>query len=1540
MRSAIIVLGLLVGCMASRPVESAKLNIDLNRPISGYALTAAFPGVSFNQPVGIASPPGETNRLFIIEREGVVCVITNLAQPSRTVFLDLRDRTLANYIEAGLLGLAFHPNYKSNGYFFVFRTVRDGSFKDRLSRFRVSADDPNRADPVETVLIDQEDVRDTHNAGDLHFGPDGYLYLSIGDESPPAADRRSTPQAIDGGLFGGIIRIDVDQRLGNLAPNAHPSVRGNYSIPADNPFIGATSFLGSPVNPSQVRTEFYAVGMRNPWRFTFDSLTGELVASDVGHGALEEINLIARGGNYGWPYWEGSYPQVEAPPGVNAIEPLYEYGRGKGLMHGNCIIGGVICRNIAIPYLEGWYVFADEGSGNIWKIRTDDPDSVQWVARESHLSSFGRDPATGDLLATSLGRGEIRRLVYVAPELALVPLQLSQTGIFTNLTTLAPSGGLMPFDVNVPFWSDGAIKTRWFGLMDPSKKIGFSAAENWTFPNGAVWVKHFELETEKGNPASSRRIETRLLVKSREEFYGFTYRWNTNGTDAQLVDSSGLEEAFTIQEAGGVIRTQIWNFPARGDCNACHTKEGGGALGFNTAQLNLDRVRSGAPENQLQKLAAAGYLNASQLDPHNLPRLAKSKDEAEPLEFRVKSYLSANCSQCHQPGGVWGAWWDARWNTPMAESAIVNRDASLPLVIGDKIIAPHGLTNSVMYRRVTEPQFRMPPIGSTVLDDSARELLLDWIMAIPDERFKAFEIGAGTLRGSETQRGDLRLVSGIGAGMSGNADRLHLVGGNLKGAGHIVARISEVAGGPPGLTAGLMIRATTEPDSPAVWLARDSTGRLSLIGRTSEGTSANLATQRDSLGPWLRLLRKGSSVLALQSANATDWTEIGELEFDGNIEALAGAAVASGQDWRYATASFENIQLVSISLSSQDWFSDAELPRDIPLQASVETNGVVVTHVDFTADGYLLARMTNAPWMFVWTNAWAGDYEITATAYDQNGLAISSEPLIAHFKANAPIARFAAATNVTQNWRDLYGRFGMGIPAVVTNMPDRSSFAVVWGALEGYSHVNPLSGASEQLPAAAWGAGRSLWFRYRAGNEVSHRVTLFFAQYDNAAKLVVTFKDPQTGAVLDTQAVSGFASGSFLSWAVRGNVDIHIDAASAGFAHLEGVFLDPIPPINVRLQPMDQQFILPATILLKADASAEGRQIRRVEFWDGDTKIAEDATLPYEFAWTNAIAGEHSVRAWAVGELGLGVFSDPITIQCALPSASVTFVGEDRFTQGNWIGPYGNVGHVLLGGWTNMPSQLRATTVARPFVFSGWTDVRGSLQWGAASLGAFAGCYVVNSDQPLEIRVARLDGRPARLALYFQDWLGPGRAEKVELFDVATGKLLDQQSVTSFYDGAYLNWNVQGDLRAVIRSLNDYNTILNAIFFDPPESFASFWLRQRFPGSPESQAKWAADPDGDGRPNLLEYAAGSDPLNGDAPILPDAALNGDVFHVTASLGLAPSDARLVLETSSDLENWEDSGAILENGAYNIPYSLPASGSGGRYFRLRAELIGN
>ena len=1398
--------------------EAARIAVDLNRPFSGYAFTAAFPGVTFDQPVGIATAPGETNRLFVIERKGVICVITNLARPTRTVFLDLRERTAANYIESGLLGLAFHPNYKENGYFFVFRTIVDGPFKDRLSRFRVSPINPNVSDPQETVLIDQVDVADTHNAGDLHFGPDGYLYLSVGDEGPTQADRGVTKQAIDGGLFGGILRIDVDQRPGNLPPNQHPSVVGHYSIPADNPYIGATSFLGQTIDPARVRTEFYAVGMRNPWRFSFDPTSGALILADVGLGWVEEINIVKKGGNYGWPYFEGTYLQGDAPVQTAFDRPVHEYPRGRGLTGGNCVIGGIVVRNATIEELEGHYVFADHISGNVWKMNLEDHGDAEWIAREFGLTAIGRDPATGDVLAASIMRGEIRRLIYVSPEEQRIPTELSKTGIFADLTNLTPSTGIVPFEINVPFWSDHALKTRWFGLTDTNSIMTFSETGNWDFPHGSVWVKHFELESELGNAATARRIETRLLLKSGADIHGFTYRWTGDGREGHLVPASGLEEDIEILDIpAGIVRTQRWIYPPRGDCVACHTKQGGGALGFHTAQLNLNRLQEGVPKSQLQMLADAGYIDRESVESHHLPALAKASDLTVPVEFRVKSYLAANCVSCHQPGGVWATFWDARWSTPMDGQNLVGFIPGLATHEGAKLIDPLAPTNSALFRRISESEFKMPPIGSTMVDEGARQLLTNWILTMPDKTFIQHAVGKGTLRGSVAQREGIRVVSGIGRGIEGNnEDRLHLVGSTLKGNGHVVARIRDVPGAQSRMKAGVMIRQSAAPDSAAAWVWRQTDSITSMEARADDGGRPAVAANAASAGSWLRVIRNGHRASGWQSDDGVTWSSIGEADFLANDEILAGAAVSSGEDWRYATVEFENLQVVSLSLTMNDPSPGAPLPREMSLRANVEANGVTVRRVDFYADGELVGTGESAPWTVPWTNPWPGSYSIVATATDQNGLTINSAPTVVNFAAGAPLAREASSSSVEPNWSDGFGRSGMEIPGVVRELPMRTQLEIVQGALAIYPGSGLLRDGDGAMPATAWVAEGELRILYRPGDASAHRLTLFFADYENGETQTIRFTAAGNSTGLEEKVVRDYEDGRFFSYVVRGEVEITIASNAGVRAHLSGVFIDPLPPVMAQISPVSEAITLPSSILLQAEAHAEGRDIQRIEFWAGDRKIGEDITAPYECLWRDALAGEYSLTVWAVDEFGLRARSTPMAIDVRLPDAAAHFICEDHSTKGDWIGTYGGLGYVLPAGATNLPSNYRATTTAGSFMFEGWDTNRASLLWPESPEGRFAACYFVNGGDTLQINAAALHGRWTRFGLYFFDRGGTGRAQEVELFDEASGVSLDRRTLESFSNGVYLVWNIQGNVRVAIRSLNDYNVIVNAIFFDPP----------------------------------------------------------------------------------------------------------------------------
>jgi glucose/arabinose dehydrogenase len=262
-------------------------------------------------------------------------------------------------------------------------------------------------------LLSQVDEAPNHNGGELVFGPDGCLYLSLGDEGG-ANDEYDNGQRIDRDFFSGILRLDVDQRPGSDAPNPHPAVHaGTYTVPHDNPFIGVTTFNGQPVDPARVRTEFWAVGLRNPWRMSFDPATGALWCGDVGQGEQEEVDLIRSGGNYGWHLREGkSAFQGQVPAGAKLDGPVWDYPHTEGL----CITGGLVSHGARYPDLDGKYLFADYLTGRIWALTPDgnkpvDAGRVRQVAHGENIVSFGRDPRNGDVLLASLFDGQILRLV-------------------------------------------------------------------------------------------------------------------------------------------------------------------------------------------------------------------------------------------------------------------------------------------------------------------------------------------------------------------------------------------------------------------------------------------------------------------------------------------------------------------------------------------------------------------------------------------------------------------------------------------------------------------------------------------------------------------------------------------------------------------------------------------------------------------------------------------------------------------------------------------------------------------------------------------------------------------------------------------------------------------------------------------------------------------------------------------------------------------------------------------------------------------------
>ncbi len=365
----------------------APTGVHTMAPVSvKLGIVQAYPALTFEKPLYFIVAGDGTQDCFVVEQSGRIRIFTDRSDAANSaVFLDIRDRIDSTAGEKGLLGLAFDPGYKNNGILYVNYTNQKNTV---ISRFTRRKDNPREADPAsEQVLLTFAQPYDNHNGGQLAFGPDGLLYIATGDGGS-GGDPQNNAQNLTS-LLGKILRIDVN----------HPASGKAYGIPADNPYAG---------NSKGYKEEIYALGLRNPWRFSFDA-QGTLWAGDVGQGSREEIDLIQKGRNYGWSAMEGTI-EYKSIPGVdkNALmPPVFEYKRDQG----TCITGGYVYDSDRIPDLKGRYIYGDYVSGRIWALWIDQDKKVhnsELLDTGLNISSFGID-AQGDIRIVDLA-GKVYRL--------------------------------------------------------------------------------------------------------------------------------------------------------------------------------------------------------------------------------------------------------------------------------------------------------------------------------------------------------------------------------------------------------------------------------------------------------------------------------------------------------------------------------------------------------------------------------------------------------------------------------------------------------------------------------------------------------------------------------------------------------------------------------------------------------------------------------------------------------------------------------------------------------------------------------------------------------------------------------------------------------------------------------------------------------------------------------------------------------------------------------------------------------------------------
>ena len=700
-----------------------KLQGDLPKA-SGIQMVPWFTTLGVSQPIHLTYFPDGTDRMVVLSRPGQINLFANdPAVQTKKLVLDITAK-ISTWGEGGLLSVAFHPKFKQNRKFYVNYTSV-GVFSTIVSEFTMKASDPEVADPAsEKILLTIAQPYNNHDGGQILFDTEGYLLIGMGDGGSAGDPSDFGQNKLN--LLAKMLRIDVNKAEGGKA----------YAIPPGNPFVGNAAYA----------PEIFALGMRNPWRFSIDRVTGTIWAGDVGQNLWEEIDIIEKGKNYGWRQLEGTHC---FNPKTNCIiagmtMPVAELPHGQA----NSITGGYVYRGSQNPGLYGAYLFGDYVTGKYWSTTPDGAGG--WVTKElldtaDAPVSFGED-RDGELYVVQLFPAKIFKVMQqavVAPPGPALPKKLSETKCFSTLQPLTPAPGVVPYEVNAPLWSDGAHKQRFFVLPPGAvPKAGAAgpvvvppdATQSWTLPVGTLIIKHFAVG-DSNTPA-----ETRFMRRDADGWQFFTFRWNKAGTDADFWPGGGSQD-YPIKsiDAGAV---QPWTMPNVGQCSLCHKgpTEDATVLGVQTAQLN--RAAPWAKgNNQLAVFAKSGLLSTPALEAAQalaLPALAAldtGGTVAAPLGPAARAYLHANCAHCHRPGGTAPTSLDFRFGTALSQLQACNvaPQAGNLAVADAQILKPGAPQKSMVALRMTQPAasgWLMPQVAVQTVHTAGAKLVSDWIAGL------------------------------------------------------------------------------------------------------------------------------------------------------------------------------------------------------------------------------------------------------------------------------------------------------------------------------------------------------------------------------------------------------------------------------------------------------------------------------------------------------------------------------------------------------------------------------------------------------------------------------------------------------------------------------------------------------------------------------------------------------------------------------------------------------------------------------------------
>lgn len=665
--------------------------------------------LQFDQPIEMAYEPG-SSRVYIAEQRGRILSFDS-QDPKPTELANLR-RHYPRFNE--LYGLAFHPKFASNRQIFLcYVTQADAPDGTRVSRFRVTRENPPKLDLAnEEVLMTW--LGGGHNGGSLQFGQEGYLYVSSGDgKGPNPPDALGTGQDCSD-LLSSILRIDVDRQEPPLA----------YGLPPDNPFL----------RKENVRPEIWSFGFRNPWKMSFDRKSGELWVADVGWDMWELVYRVEKGANYGWSVMEGASQPINAtwPKGPSPISPpTYQHPHSEA----RSITGGFVYRGAKFSELVGAYVYGDYETGKVWALRKEGskaPQVKELMDTNIRIVCFGQDHQ-GEIQIVDHGGGIYALAKNDAVVAGEFPRKLSASGLFRDLAGQVPSPGVVPYSINAQMWADGATSERW--MATPGTEKIKTGEKPWKFPEGSVLAKTLSLELSKGDPTSRRRLETQVLQFQQGQWNAYTYAWNDEQTDAELVDKAGRDVTLTVRDpqAPGGERSQRWRFASRSECLSCHYFHNGTVLGVHTAQLNRTHAYDEIADNQLRTLAKIGLIDH---DGESAKRLADPYATSGDIEERARTYLDINCSLCHMPNGGGMVPMHLAKDIPIVEMKAIGETPLRGFFGLDsaKIVSPGRPDQSTLYYRMAKSgSGRMPHLGSSVVDQRGLELIRQWIARMPSE---------------------------------------------------------------------------------------------------------------------------------------------------------------------------------------------------------------------------------------------------------------------------------------------------------------------------------------------------------------------------------------------------------------------------------------------------------------------------------------------------------------------------------------------------------------------------------------------------------------------------------------------------------------------------------------------------------------------------------------------------------------------------------------------------------------------------------------